>query len=302
MPRARTLAALFCCLLTAATATARLAPRQQLPTEPQPLGRVLITNDDGVDSPGLHALVAAFAEVAEVTVVAPAADASGTADMSVALRQRQLTVHQLTLPDGHPATAVEGNPADAVLVAIRKLMAPDGPDLVVSGINTGPNLAAAHIFSGTIGAARVAGFLGVPAIAVSGGSAQIPGQLEAAARYTVALARSEAFASLGRYQYLTLSVPLTSPAKFAGVRVARRHMGLASIGFTRTDSPRGQEETYRLRLSRETATPEPDSDSALYERGYLVVVPMTIAEDLRVTIEAWSRVAGKLPPLEAAKN
>ncbi|MWG34353.1 5'/3'-nucleotidase SurE [Halomarina oriensis] len=117
----------------------------------------LLTNDDGVESPGLAALRAALSTLGEVTVVAPATDRSGVG------RARSRTV---AVSDREDAVAVTGTPADCVAYGLRGLDREF--DLVVSGCNHGPNVGAYVLGrSGTVGAAMEAGFLGVPAVAVS---------------------------------------------------------------------------------------------------------------------------------------
>ncbi len=120
--------------------------------------RVLLTNDDGIDSPGLHALADALAPLAAVTTVAPATNQSGVG------RERSKSV---SVAEHDRGTAIEGTPADCVAYALRGLDAEF--DLVVSGCNVGPNVGSYLLGrSGTVGAAVEAAFLGVPAIAVSG--------------------------------------------------------------------------------------------------------------------------------------
>jgi 5'-nucleotidase len=118
---------------------------------------VLVTNDDGIDAPGLRALRDAFADVARVTVVAPAEDRSGAG----AARSREVRVEERE--DGY---AVYGTPADCAAFGLRGL--DDRPGLVVSGCNHGPNFGGYVLTrSGTVGAAMEASFLGAPAVAVS---------------------------------------------------------------------------------------------------------------------------------------
>ncbi|MFT4605176.1 MAG: 5'-nucleotidase [Rhodothermales bacterium] len=134
-------------------------------TKRRPL--ILISNDDGIDAPGIHALAAAMVPLGDVHVVAP-------------LMEQSAVGHAITLRDpvrAHPwpfrgphgkitAHAVTGTPADCVKLAIDKLL-PRRPDLVVSGINQGPNAAVNVIYSGTVSAATEASILGIDAVAIS---------------------------------------------------------------------------------------------------------------------------------------
>lgn len=119
---------------------------------------LLLTNDDGIDSPGLEALREALADVGRVTVVAPTTDHSGVG------RRRSDAVTVTRRDDD--TYAVEGTPADCAAFGLRGLE--DRPDLVVSGCNVGPNFDAYILgHSGTVAAAVEAAFLGTPAVAVS---------------------------------------------------------------------------------------------------------------------------------------
>ena len=125
---------------------------------------VLITNDDGFDSPGLLALKQAIERVAEVTVVAPAANQSG---VSRALTiHRSMLVEQNTLADGSPVFVVDGTPVDCVRFAALEIGG-TLPDTVVSGINLGINAGDDVSYSGTVGAALEGLLQGWGAIAVS---------------------------------------------------------------------------------------------------------------------------------------
>jgi len=127
--------------------------------------KILISNDDGVYADGLWALVKELRDIATVTVVAPDRDQSG-AGTSVTLRHPLRMIEIRTPLEGVNAYSVEGSPADSVILAIRHILK-DGVDLVVAGINEGPNLGDDVYISGTVGAALQGLFYGVPALAFS---------------------------------------------------------------------------------------------------------------------------------------
>lgn len=130
---------------------------------PKPL-HILLTNDDGHTAPGIRALQRQLKKAGHrVSMVAPSSEQSATG-MSVTSR-RNLALEQLEEDSWH----LDGQPADTVLVALRHLLYDNPPDLVVSGINFGPNLGTDLHISGTFGAAAIAATLGVPAIAISAG-------------------------------------------------------------------------------------------------------------------------------------
>src|SRR3954471_22267689 len=127
--------------------------------------RVLVGNDDGVGAPGLAAVVRALTADSslEVTVYAPATNQSGTGD---SITTGPLTVMQAATADGYPAVSVAGFPADGLLFGVLQGLT-EKPDLGVSGINAGQNVAALVNISGTVGVGLWASRLGIPAFAVS---------------------------------------------------------------------------------------------------------------------------------------
>ncbi len=129
---------------------------------------IMVTNDDGVDAPGINAVVQGLRTLphTEVTVVAPLTNQSGTGGKTSA---GALTTSAATTASGYPAVAVHGYPADTVIWAVKDHGLPFRPDLVVSGINFGQNIGPLAALSGTVGAAREAVTLGVPALAASQG-------------------------------------------------------------------------------------------------------------------------------------
>jgi len=121
--------------------------------------RILITNDDGIESPALEALEAALFAIGHVTVVAPDRERSAT---SHGITLNQPVPYQQLAPNRF---AVQGTPADCIISALR--MFPEPPSLVISGVNRGSNLGSDILYSGTVAAASEAALQGVPAIAVS---------------------------------------------------------------------------------------------------------------------------------------
>jgi len=129
---------------------------------------VLVTNDDGVSAPGIDAVVQGLRTLphTRVTVVAPLANQSGTGGKTT---PGTLTVTKAATASGYPARAVAGYPADAVIWAVKDHGIAFRPDLVVSGINFGQNIGPLANLSGTVGAARAAARMGIPALAASQG-------------------------------------------------------------------------------------------------------------------------------------
>ena len=128
------------------------------------MSTILIVNDDGINSPGLLALKKGIQNLGETIIVTPEKEKSG---IGKALSCKLVNVKKVSLADGSEAYAVNGTPADAYFIAVHKILRKN-PDLLVSGINLGPNLGVDDFFtSGTLGVAIEAAIHGVPAIAIS---------------------------------------------------------------------------------------------------------------------------------------
>jgi 5'-nucleotidase len=255
-----------------------LFPAEKSDTWPK---RVLITNDNGIEDIKIIELAKAFSQIAETYVVAPSEDRSGSAHYLTATRLGKLTVRPLKIGENITAYAVDGFPADCVVLALLGIMRDNPPDLVISGINGGANLGADWMFSGTVGAARVAAFAGFPAIAVSGLDKSIPGSLNKASQWVVKLAQSRIIQELKPPSYITVSMPRISPGKIRGIQVAERG-GIEEIpefSKTATASGKGKTETWTITGTiPNPAPPVPSSDISLCDQGFIVIVPMIADE------------------------
>jgi 5'-nucleotidase len=200
-------------------ATAAAAPSARIASDASTL-RVLVTNDDGVGAPGISALVNALQSLpnTEVTVIAPATNQSGT---GINFTTGNLTVAPATTASGDTATAVTGTPSDTVLYGVLTALVDARPHVVVSGVNQGQNLGNFTDLSGTVGAARTANRLGVPAIAVSAGFGPSPnyfGGALVAAAFVQGL-RSQYVAGTVTPQTINLNVPTCTSGNARGLAV-----------------------------------------------------------------------------------
>jgi 5'-nucleotidase len=238
--------------------------------------RVLVTNDDGIDAPGIRALVDALERIADVTVVAPAENQSWAGrDMTWHAGPTGIQEHDL-------GYAVEGTPADAVTVALTVLDVE--PDAVVSGVNDGMNLSA-HILerSGTVGAAIEAAHFGVPAVAVSTADHRDPEPPHddpaaftlAAAAGAFVLDRALAADAFAHADYLNVNAPAfaASPA----VHLTRPDPEYAPE-LQRVDDETGAVELrdggWRRFLDGDPGHPETDRHAVLH--GNVSVTPMRL--------------------------
>jgi 5'-nucleotidase len=164
--------------------------------------RILVSNDDGYRSEGLAALVEALEDLAEVWVVAPESEQSATSH-AITIR------HPLRLKEveGRPRWyAVDGTPTDCAWLGINHVLREHRPELLVSGINHGPNLADDVFYSGTVAAAREAAIIGVPSIAISL-AARGHFQFGPAARFARALVEGALAEPLPPNRHLNVNVP-----------------------------------------------------------------------------------------------
>lgn len=208
---------------------------------------ILLTNDDGVHADGLVALYKQFSRQHDVYVVAPDRERSGSSH-AITLFQ-PLMVHRTWLgpavtgagvpsADARPAWAVVGTPVDCVKLAVSNLM-PRRPDLVVSGINRGPNVGADVFYSGTVSAAIDGALLGLPAMAVSLAAFENT-DYTFAAKVAEYLAAEVSRRGLPPNTLLNVNVPAIVEEAVAGIRVTKLSGHKWSHTFEERSDPRGR--------------------------------------------------------------
>ncbi len=246
------------------------------PDDPPWFTRVLISNDDGIDDPRLKVLVDAFAPHCEVWVVAPLVNRSGCSNYCSIFSTRELAAEPRDLGEGVHAWGVDGYPADCMVLALTTLMKDSPPDLVLSGVNSSPNLADGWMASGTIGVVRTAAHRGFRAVAFSG-LRENPAMMDAVGEWALEFCRSDLVRDMEKDAYLTVSFPRVEPNEIAGVRLARR----AHTTYVNWFEPDGVDDQgrdrWKLRYTRETDTPE-GTDQQLYNLNYIAVTPMKVGE------------------------
>ena len=260
---------------------------------------ILLTNDDGFQAPGIRALHAALQAAGHrVTMVAPRENQSGSsARISTGpVRYRE---------EGPGVWAVDGSPADAVAVGLQVIMGEHLPDLVVSGANFGHNVGATANVSGTVGAALIAEYLGVPAVAVSVGMdfaekslgpTPFPSTVAAfpaAAAFTVDLVATLADAAgdgpvLPPDAVLNVNYPVRPAGAPKGVRFAENGRYSA---FSFDYVPTGAPNEVKLAFTDETARePDPNADTTLFAAGYVTI---TVLDGELAANDEPERVAGE---------
>jgi 5'-nucleotidase len=227
----------------------------------QEMPHILLTNDDGIQAEGLRALAAALEGFATVSIVAPSREQSGAAQ-SLTLRQ-PIICH----PVAERQWAVDGTPADAVIVALHRLL-PEKPDLVISGINFGANLGENAYYSGTVGAAREAALHHIPALAMSLCSKSPAVKFDDAARVARTTAELILKEGLPNQVLLNVNVPETWEG---GVRFTRQSKKITRNQLSEGKDPRGRT-YYWLFEQKIDKDAEPNTD---YEAIFAHAVSVT---------------------------
>ena len=229
--------------------------------------RILVTNDDGIDAPGLHALAGAVvARGHDVVVAASLDDRTGaSAAIGPAPLTEGIVMERRALPglDGVTAYGLDATPAMIVLVSRLGALG-DPPELVVSGINPGPNTGRALMHSGTVGAALTGANLGVSALAVSMEIGE-PMWWETAA--DLAGLALDWLVDAPVRTVVNLNVPNRPRADVLGVKWAK----LAAFGTVRTAVAGSDEGRLQIEFKPTDVELDPDSDTALVAAGYAAV-------------------------------
>lgn len=226
--------------------------------------RFLLSNDDGIQSEGLRALADELSLIGEVYVVAPDREQSA-ASHAISLH-RPLRIREV----GDRWWSVDGTPTDSVYIALHHLLRGRSPDVVVSGINYGANLADDVTYSGTVAAAMEAALLGVPAIAVS-----LAGRdhfdFGPAARFARGLASEVAERRLPRGLLLNVNVPEGRPSGYRITRLGKRVYG--SSVMEQID-PRGRKYYWIGGGESRHQDIEGSDCNAVYDEGLVSVTPL----------------------------
>lgn len=236
--------------------------------------RILVTNDDGIHSPGLDALVTIARELSDdVWVVAPEYDQSGVA-------------HSLSLNDplrlrtvGEKRFAVKGTPTDCVILGARHVMKDKAPELLLSGVNRGHNLGEDVTYSGTVAGAIEGALLGIPAMALSQGYP--PGHREAvdysaAEAHGPTVIRRVLDAGLSRGGLVNVNFPALAADAVKGIRATRqgqRPQWQAHVEERRDG--RGNP-YFWIVYGHEIGDPDADTDLKAVAEGYVSVTPLKI--------------------------
>ncbi len=255
---------------------------------------VLVVNDDGVDAPGLEALVRTFRPggPCRVTVVAPAEQQSAMGHALVIRRSIEVREHPPIA--GWTAWAVDATPATTARIALSTLLKSDPPDLVLSGINRGENVGTVIMYSGTVAAAREAASLGYPSIAFSLALewGDPHPDWTAAARWTRPVVDAIARQGLPPDVFLNVNIP-RDPRSAEGYRLARMSLAADVDSWYEVVREEGGSRWFRGHW-KPSETAASDTDVAALEAGWVTLTPLGVDQTAYRAYPALEALA-KLP-------
>ena len=231
--------------------------------------RILLSNDDGYQAPGLAALAEALRDLATIDVVAPERNRSGASN-SLTL---EMPIRAVSMPNGF--ISVDGTPTDCVHLAITGLL-DEEPDMVIAGINSGANMGDDVLYSGTVAAATEGRFLGFPAIAVSMASHN-PDHYAAGARVATNLVERLKRHPLPADTILNVNVPDVPYASLKGIQATRLGHRHKAEPVIKSRDPRGKT-IYWVGPAGPEQDAGPGTDFHAVRNGYVSVTPLQ--EDL----------------------
>lgn len=247
--------------------------------------RVLLTNDDGIDAPGLRVLVEVAATLArEVWIVAPEHDQSGTSHSISLHAPLRITEH------GVRRYGISGTPGDCVVMAARQILRDAPPDLVLSGVNRGGNLGLETVFSGTVGAAMTGMLLGIPSIALS----QVFTDRNAVKWHTARALAPDVIRRLlatgwSESACLNVNFPDVEPESAGPLTISRQGVGMIKAIDVRAHvDPRGIPYHW-LQFSRGPRPDVDDAEAMVVARGAIPVTPLRFertADDVAAELAA----------------
>ena len=237
--------------------------------------KILVTNDDGISSAGLKALLAPLKNAGyEIVVVAPTYENSAAS--------HAITVHDPIFVNEYEfddfdikAWSVTGRPADCVKIALEVFLKDDLPDFVVSGINRGPNMGLDTVYSGTVSAALEASMHGIPALAVSLDSRSRKADYTVAAEYAVKILERYSDFELPNTSMINLNIPAVDKSLIKGIKVAE----LGNVAYDNAFLPRQdlQGRTYYWLGGEILENPghNPDLDVDAVGENWVTITPLT---------------------------
>jgi len=250
---------------------------------------ILVTNDDGIRSTGLQELVKALSEVGKVSVVAPDQERSGMGH-AVTMHRPLRAVEITGIPGAVQAFQLDGTPADCVKLAVEVLL-DNRPQLVVSGVNAGPNLGTDVLYSGTVSAAVEGLIMGVPAMAVSiADHSKAWLGLDKAAALAARTARVIGEKGLPEDTLLNINLPRLPSEQIKGIKITRVGIRRYRDFVEKREDPWGRP-YYWLTGEAVDLDEGPDSDTRAVKDGWISITPVRFHlthDEFRKELAAWT--------------
>lgn len=231
---------------------------------------ILVTNDDGVDAPGIIALAEEMKKLGEIIVVAPDRQQSAVGHsltMSTPLRATRFSRN-----GNIPGFAINGTPSDCVKLAISNLLERP-PDLLVSGVNHGQNTSINVIYSGTVSAATEGMLVGIPSIAVSLASYSYESDCSVAAEYAGKLAKYLLENKLPEGTLINVNVPDLQKDMIKGIKITKPSRSVWRDSYIKRTDPFGRD-YYWFAGEYRADSQDPETDDYALAQGYVSVMPL----------------------------
>ena len=236
-------------------------------TKEKPL--ILVTNDDGIDSPGIYALAEVMKELGEVIVAAPDRQQSAIGHALTVAQPLRTTKFKRNKMFGH---AINGTPTDCVKFAISAILK-HKPDLVISGINHGQNTSVNILYSGTVSAATEGMLLKIPSIAISLASYDLNADCSVAADYAKLIAKKLLGQQLPKGTLLNVNVPALEKEKIKGIKITRHSNSYWDDFYEKRVDPFGRDYYWfsgKYKINDDTN----EADDVAIKEGYVSVTPI----------------------------
>ncbi len=268
---------------------------------------ILITNDDGIeDADRLLALSKSVKDVANrVSIIVSAFDRSGTSNHTIYGKYQstfEVTCKYFDKENNISAYTLPANPADCVLLGLSGFFGDDRPDLVLSGINSGPNIGPDWFGSGTIGAARMSAFLGVKAIAFSGFDDDNNESFSVIPGWITKFISSGFIDEISRNSYLTVGFPRIPFEDIKNVILAERRVShdypeLIHLKNIHGKEPHVPENTtiWVIGSAENLDDKEIKKDDCYFQQGFIIITPMTIDENNSVLMKKLKEKTDLIP-------
>lgn len=233
--------------------------------------RILLTNDDGINSAGIYALYKKLKSLGECMVVAP--DTERSAQGHAITLTEPLRVKEVKRNGKFFGYAISGTPADCIKIALMAILkGKPKPHLVVSGINLGPNLGINILYSGTVSGATEGAILGIPSFAISLASFKWH-NFEATVDFSYKLAKVILNERPQEELLLNINVPALPKARIKGIKITRQGTATYLESYDKREDPR-KRVYYWLRSQRMMVEGEDTLDVVAVKKGYISITPL----------------------------